>query len=102
MSPQCANSLPRALHATANRAVEAAAARDLEIGVAGPVEDRSDPQLLGRRQSPGERLLSEETDGGIGERRHAGSLAPCRARIGFAGMEVQELRPGLWRWTASH
>src|SRR6476646_2738471 len=97
-----ADPFPRALYTAPAGAVETTAARDLEVRVAGPVEDRRNSKLLGRRQPPRERFLAQQADGGIGERRHAGSLASCRARIGFAAMKVQELKPGLWRWTASH
>ncbi len=54
-----ADPLPRALDAALDRAVEAAAAGDLEVGEAGAVEDLGHAQLLGGRHRACERLLSE-------------------------------------------
>ncbi len=59
MRPESADPLPRTLHPTPDRAVETAAARDLEIRKARPVQDLRDSQLFGRRQSPRERFLAE-------------------------------------------
>ena len=66
-----ADPLPRALDAALDRRVEAAAARDLEVREAGAVEDLREPQLLGGGNPPRERLLPEQADGRVGERRHA-------------------------------
>ena len=74
-----ADPLPRALDAALDRRVEAAAARDLEIREAGPVEDLGEPQLLGRGNASRERLLPEQANRRVGERRHARSL-PRRPR----------------------
>src|SRR6266545_3403788 len=61
---QGADPLPWALHATPDSTVETPSARDLEIRIACAIEDLRDSELLGRRQSPGERFLAEEADGG--------------------------------------
>src|SRR5204863_2648912 len=79
-----ADPLPGALDAPPDACVEATAARDLEVREAGLVEDFGEPQLLCGRDPPRERLLSEQTDGRVGERWHARSLprdagAPCGA-----------------------
>ena len=47
-----------------------AAARDLEIGVSGRVQDLGQAQQLARRQRPGERLLREDADRGVDQSRH--------------------------------
>ncbi len=54
---QRADALPRALDAAAHGGVEDAAARDLEVGEAGAVEDLGEAQQVGRRHQAGERLL---------------------------------------------
>src|SRR5919197_705439 len=86
-----ADPLPRALDTAADGALEAAAARDLEIGEAGPIEDLGDAQLLSGGEPARERLLSEQPDGCVRQARHAWSLAPRRRpggavwrRAGFA------------------
>ena len=65
-----ADPLPRALDATAHGGVEHTAARDLQAGEPGSVEDLGDAQHLGRRQLARERLLREQPDGGVDELRH--------------------------------
>ena len=62
----CADPLPWALHAAAHGGLEAAAAGDLEVREAGGVEDLGEPQLLGRRQPPGEGLLPEQAKRRVG------------------------------------
>src|SRR5207247_9040755 len=79
-----ANPLPRTLDSAPNGAIEAPAARDLEIREAGPVQDLRDPQLLRGRQSPSQGLLAEQAHSGVGKRRHAGSLAPLNCPLGGA------------------
>ena len=69
-----ADPLPRALDAALDRRVEAPAARHLEIREAGLVEDLREPKLLGSGHPSGERLLPEQANGRVGERRHARSL----------------------------
>src|SRR5207248_6587573 len=76
---QRADPLPRALEAALDGGVEAAAAGDLQIGEAGTVENLRERELLGRRHPPGERLLSEQADGRVGEGRHAGDLTALQA-----------------------
>jgi hypothetical protein len=76
---QRADSLPRALDPASDGTLEAASARDFEVGEAGLVEDLGDAQLLGRRQAPRERLLPEQPDRRVREAGHAGSLAPVRS-----------------------
>ena len=68
-----ADPLPRALDAAPDGAVEDAAAGDLEVREAGPVEDLREPQQVGVRDAPRERLLPEDPDRGVDESRHAGS-----------------------------
>ena len=58
-------------------AVEAAAAGDLEVREAGPVEDLGEPELVGGRHPARERLLAEQADGRVGEGRHV--AGPYRA-----------------------
>src|SRR5262249_4733513 len=91
---------PQALDAASDGALEAAATGDLEVREARAVEDLGNPQLLGRREAPSKRLLPEQPDGRVRQARHAGSLAPLHRQV--SPMEVQELRPGLWRWTGEH
>ncbi len=69
-----ADPLPRALDAALDGRVEAAAARDLEVREAGLVEDLGEPELLGGGDASGERLLPEQANRRVGERRHARSL----------------------------
>ena len=66
-----ADPLPRALDAALDRRFEVPAARDLEVREPGAVEDLGEPELLRGREPPGERLLPEQADGRVGERRHA-------------------------------
>ena len=47
-----------------------AAARDLEVGEAGAVEDLGEAQLLRGRHHARERLLAEQAEGRVDERRH--------------------------------
>ena len=61
-----ADPLPRALDAPLDGRVEAAAARDLEIREAGLVEDLREPELLGGRNPPRERLLPEQANRRVG------------------------------------
>ena len=89
-----ANPLPRALDAALDRRVEAASARDLEIGEAGLVEDLRESQLLGGGNPPGERLLPEQANRRVGERRHARSLPrKTRASRGAFLLEPPGHRP---------
>ena len=67
---QRADPLPWALDAALDRRVEATAARDLEVGEPGGVEDLGEPQLLGDRHDARQRLLAEQPDRGVDERRH--------------------------------
>ena len=62
--------LPRALDPALDGSVEAAAPGDLQVGKAGAVEDLGEPQLLRGRHHAGKRLLAEEPDGRVDERRH--------------------------------
>ena len=68
-----ADPLPRALDAPAHRCVEHAAARDLEAGEAGAVEDPRDAENLPRGDASGERLLREQPDRGVDQLRHGGT-----------------------------
>ena len=65
-----ADPLPRALDAAAHGRVEHAAARDLEIGEAGAVEDLRERDELGGRHPARERLLPEQADRRVDELRH--------------------------------
>ena len=67
-----ADPLPRALDAAPHGAVEDAAARDLEVGVAGAVEDLRELEQVGGRHAARKRLLAEQADGGVGEPWHVG------------------------------
>src|SRR5438445_1579574 len=69
-----ADALPRALDPALDGGVEATAAGDLEVREPRPVEDLGKPELLGGRHPPGKRLLSEQADRRIGQRRHGGTL----------------------------
>ena len=65
-----ADPLPGALDGAAHGRVEDAAARDLEVREAGPVEDLGDPQHLAGGQLAGERILREQADGGVDDLGH--------------------------------
>ena len=69
-----ADPLPGALDAALDGRVEAAAARDLEVGEAGAVEDLGELELVGGRHAARKRLLPEQANGRVGERRHGGTL----------------------------
>ena len=71
-----ADALPRALDATPDRVVEDAAAGDLQVREARPVEDLGEAQQLRRRHQAGERLLAEDADRRVDEARH--DLGPYR------------------------
>src|SRR5439155_10407765 len=77
-SLECAQPFPRALDPAPDGTVEDAAAGDLEVLEAALVEDFGDVEQLGGRQPPGERILSEQPNRRVGERRHAGTLATHR------------------------
>src|SRR6185503_7076357 len=68
--------LPGALDAPPHRRVEDAAARDLEAGEPGAVEDLRDAEDVTRGDAPGERLLRQEPDRGVVELRHAAGTLP--------------------------
>ena len=65
-----ADPLPGALDSAADGGVERASAGDLEVGVAGAVEDLGEAQQLGGGHRAGERLLREEADRGVDEPWH--------------------------------
>jgi hypothetical protein len=65
-----ADALPRALDAALHRRVEAPAARDLEVREPGGVQDLGETKLLCRRHHAGERLLAQEPNCGVHQRRH--------------------------------
>ena len=67
-----ADPFPRALDGAPHGGVEHAAAGDLEVGEAGPVEDLGDPQHLAGRQLAGKRVLREQADGGVDDLGHVG------------------------------
>ena len=67
-----ANALPRALDGAPDAGVEDAAARDLEVREARPVEDLRDPQDLAGRHLARERLLRQQANRGVDEFRHLG------------------------------
>jgi hypothetical protein len=91
---QRSDPFPRALHAAAHSGVEDAAARDLEVREAGLVEDLRQPQQLGRRHQPGERLLGQQADRGVDEGRHeAEPSAPHASRSVAPGPEATNLLP---------
>ena len=73
-----ADPLPRALDAAPHGCVEDTAARHLEAGEPGAVEDLGDPEDLAGRDAPGKRLLREQPDGRVEEPRHGGSLLASR------------------------
>ena len=77
-----ADPLPRALDAAADRAVEDAAAGDLEVGEPGSVEDLGEPEQLGGRHRSRERVLPEQANRRVDQLRHARDLiaAVKRAR----------------------
>ena len=70
-----ADPLPGALDAAPHGRVEDAAARDLEAGEAGAVEDLGEAEDLGGRHAPRERLLREQPNGRVDQARHVRSLA---------------------------
>ena len=74
--------LPGALHAAPDRAVEDAAAGDLEVGEPRSVEDLGEPEQLGRPHRSRERVLPEQANRGVDELRHDRDLiaAVKRAR----------------------
>ena len=84
---QRADALPRALDAALDGPVEAAAAGDLEVGEPGAVEDLGEPELLGGRDLARERLLPEQADGGVGERRHGSGPTAPRAPSRAGGVD---------------
>ena len=73
-----ANPLPRALDATLDGRVEAAAAGDLEVGESGRVEDLGQVELRRGRQHRRERLLSEQAKCRVDEGRHRRGAYPRR------------------------
>ena len=100
-----ADALPRALDAAPDGAVEDAAARDLEVGEAGPVEQLGEAEQLGGRHEPGERLLAEDADRRVDEawhgrgpyRRRADRLRDERSRPGCPWperLDAVENKPG--------
>ena len=76
-----ADPLPRALDTPLDGRVETAAARDLEIRETRLVEDLREPQLLRGGNAPRERLLSEQANRRVGERRHALSVQRNRYAV---------------------
>ena len=89
-----ADPLPRALDAALDRRVEVASARDLEVREPRAVEDLGEPELLRRGNAPSERLLPEQANGRVGERRHARSLPrETRASRGAFLLEPTGDRP---------
>jgi hypothetical protein len=73
-----ADALPRALDRARDRAGEAAAARDLERGIAGAVEILGQSQDPRGRDTAHERLLREQPDRGVDEAGHVGDQARDR------------------------
>ena len=69
---ECSDPLPGALDPTAYGAVEDTAAGDFEVGEAGAVESLRQPQQVGGRHPPRERLLREEPDRRVHQGRHCG------------------------------
>ena len=65
-----ADALPRALDGEPDGRVEHPAARDLEVGKPGRVEDLGDPQHLAGRELAGERILREQANGGVDDLGH--------------------------------
>ena len=61
----------------AHGVVEDAAARDLEVGEAGPVEQLGEAQQVRGRHQAGKRLLTEDADRRVDEARHGSG--PYRA-----------------------
>ena len=76
--------LPRALDTPADGCVEHAASRHLEARESRSVEDLRDPQDLGGRQLPGERLLREQADRRVDQLRHGWTLPRHRNERGQA------------------
>ena len=85
---QRANPLPRAFEAALDRFVERTAARDLEIREAGPVEDLGEPELLRRGNASRERLLPEQANRRVGERRHGADLTRRLRRERCSGLRA--------------
>jgi hypothetical protein len=77
---ESADPLPRALDAALDGGVEAPAAGHLEVREPGPVENLGEPELLRCRNPSRERLLPEQPNSRVGERRHARSLSPSAVR----------------------
>jgi len=77
-----ADPLPRALDPALDGGVEAPAPGDLEVREAGAVEDLREPQLLRSRHSARQRLLSEQANRRVRERRHGGTLPRFRPTSG--------------------
>ncbi len=71
------DALPRALDSPPHRVVEDAAARDLQVREARPVEELGEAQQIRRRHQAGKRLLTEDADRRVDEARHG--LGPYRA-----------------------
>ncbi len=91
-----ADPLPRALDASAHRRVEDAAARDLEAGEPGAVEDLRDAEHFAGGDAPGERLLREQPDRRVEELRHGAGLYRVLlggSRRGRAARRVRVSRP---------
>jgi hypothetical protein len=78
--PERADALPRALDPEPDGAVEAASARDLETREPGVVELPDELVEPGRRDPLGQRLLGEEPDRRVDERRHASAPSGNAAR----------------------
>jgi hypothetical protein len=72
--------LPRALDPAPYRRVEDAATRDLEAREPGRVEHLGEPEQIGGRHPPRERLLREQADGGVDQARHAAQSLPRSRR----------------------
>ena len=81
--------LPRALDPAADGAVEDAAAGDLEVREAGPVEELGEAQEIRRRHQAGERLLAEDADRRVDEARHGGGPYPARRSFDVRGILVR-------------
>ncbi len=65
-----ADPLPGALDPAPDGCVEHASSGDLERGEPSAVEQLREPQEIGVRHPPGERLLTEQPDGRVDQRRH--------------------------------
>ncbi len=82
--------LPGALDGAAHGRVEDAAARDLEVGEAGLVEDLGDPEDVTRGYLARQGLLRQQSDRRVDEFRHLG-IRPYRAA--GARRETRAARP---------